>query len=101
VSALGEIVKHVATISDTIEEIDHASQSQATGLSQVNQGMSEIDEVVHSTAASAEETSISASELSDLSLKHQAQLEKMRKIDGLIDNAVHTGGNMVEVKNVS
>ncbi|SHF26934.1 methyl-accepting chemotaxis sensory transducer with Pas/Pac sensor [Vibrio gazogenes DSM 21264] len=101
VSALGEIVKHVATITDTIEEIDNASQSQATGLSQVNQGMSEIDEVVHSTATSAEETSISASELSELSLKLQAQLEKMRKIDGLIDNTAQTDSNMIEVKNVS
>lgn len=87
VNALSEIVKHVATVSNTIEEIDNASQSQARGLSQVNQGMSEIDGVTHSTAASAEETSLSASELSSLSLKLQAQLESMRKIDGLIDDA--------------
>ncbi len=101
VSALSEIVKHVVTISNTIEEIDNASQSQAAGLSQVNQGMSEIDEVVHSTAASAEETSLSASELSELSLKLQAQLENMRKIDGFIDDIAQTGGTLIEVKNVS
>lgn len=102
VSALNEIVKHVATISTTIEEIDNASQSQALGLSQVNQGMSEIDEVVHSTAASAEETSLSATELNELSLKLQAQLENMRKIDGLIDDADQTDNSlMIEVKNVS
>ncbi|SIO96544.1 methyl-accepting chemotaxis protein [Vibrio spartinae] len=101
VTALSEIVKHVATITHTIEEIDSASQSQVTGLSQVNQGMSDIDGVVHSTATSAEETSLSAAELSDLSLKLQDQLEKMRKIDGLIDNAAQTDSNMIEVKNVS
>ncbi|CAG8999032.1 MAG: hypothetical protein CENE_00996 [Candidatus Celerinatantimonas neptuna] len=101
VSALSQIVEHVATISNTIEEIDNASQSQAIGLSQVNQGMSEIDKVVHSTAASAEETSLSASELSELSLKLKAQLENMRKIDGLIDDAVQTDSSLIEVKNVS
>ena len=101
VSALSEIVKHVATISDTIKEIDNASQSQAIGLSHVNQGISEIGEVTHSTAASAEETSLSATELSELSLKLQAQLENMRKIDGLIDDADKKDVNLIEVKNVS
>ncbi|WP_428036211.1 methyl-accepting chemotaxis protein [Amphritea sp.] len=101
VSALSEIVKHVATISDTIKEIDDASQSQARGLSQVNQGMLEIGDVTHSTAASAEETSLSASELSALSLKLQAQLESMRKIDGLIDDAAKKNKALIEVENVS
>ncbi|SEB08240.1 PAS domain S-box-containing protein [Marinobacterium iners DSM 11526] len=101
VSALSEIVKHVATISDTIEEIDNVSQSQAVGLSQVNQGMSDIDQVVHSTAASAEETSLSASELSKLSLKLQAQLENISKIEGLIDDAAKKDVGLIEVKNLS
>jgi hypothetical protein len=101
VNALSEIVKHVATISNTIEEIDNASQSQAMGLSQVNQGMSEIDKVTHSTAASAEETSLSASELSELSLKLQAQLENMKKIDGLIDDSGKKEFAIIEVKDVS
>ncbi len=106
VTALSEIVKHVSTISDTIEEIDNASQSQAIGLRQVNEGMSEIGDVTHSTAASAEETSLSASELSALSLKLQAQLESMRKIDGLIDDVAEGDAakkdiNLIEVKNVS
>ncbi|WP_417552255.1 methyl-accepting chemotaxis protein [Marinomonas fungiae] len=101
VTALGEILKHVSMITNTIEEIDKASQSQAAGLSQVNQGMSEIDEVIHSTAASAEETSVSSSELTALSLKLQVQLESMRKIDGLIDDANKNGVNLIEVKNVA
>ncbi|WP_428242025.1 methyl-accepting chemotaxis protein [Gynuella sp.] len=101
VSALSEIVKHVTTISNTTEEIDNASKSQAMGLSQVNQGMSEIDKVVHSTATSAEETSLSATELSELSSKLQAQLEHMKKIDGLIDNAANKDAAIIEVKNVS
>ncbi|CAG9296976.1 methyl-accepting chemotaxis protein [Celerinatantimonas diazotrophica] len=101
VSALSEIVKHVAAISNTIGEIDSASKSQAMGLSQVNQGISDIDGVVHSTAASAEETSISATELRELSIKLQAQLENMRKIDGLIDDATKKDVNLIEVKNVS
>jgi methyl-accepting chemotaxis protein len=101
VGALSEIVKHVETISGTIEEIDNASQSQAMALSQVNQGMSEIDQVIHSTAASAEETSLSASELSQLSLKLQAQLERIRKIEGLIDDPARKEVHLIEVKRVS
>lgn len=101
VSALSEIVKHVATISNTIGEIDNASQRQATGLSQVNQGISEIDGVVHSTAASAEETSCSATELRELSLKLQGQLENIRKIDGLIDDSTKKDVALIDVKNVS
>lgn len=101
VSALGEIVKHVETISNTIEEIDSASQGQAVGLSEVNQGMSEIDEVTHSTAASAEETSLSAAELTKVSLTLQAQLENMAKIDGLIVNAEKRNDNLIKVNNVA
>lgn len=101
VMALGEIVKRVSTISSTINEIDCASQSQAAGLSQVNQGMLDIDEVIHSTAASAEETSLSATELSELSVKLQEQLENMRKIDGLIEDTNKKDLQLIEVKNVS
>ena len=101
VSALSEIVEHVVTITNTIEEIDNASQSQALGLSEVNQGMSEIDEVIHSTAASAEETSLSATELSELSLKLQAQLENIRKIDGLIDDATKKDVAVIKINKVS
>lgn len=101
VSALDDIVEHVETISSTIVEIDNASQSQATGLSEVNQCMSEVDGVIHSTAASAEETASSASKLSELSLKLQQQLENMRKIDGLIDDVAVTDASLIEVKNLS
>ncbi|MGO1297377.1 MAG: methyl-accepting chemotaxis protein [Vibrio sp.] len=101
VSALGDIVEHVTTISTTIEEIDNASQSQVAGLSQVNQGMSEIDEVVHSTATSAEETAFSARELRELSLKLQEQLQNMRNIDGLIDEAAPEDSQRIAIKNLS
>jgi len=50
---------------------------------------------------SAEETSVSATELSELSLKLQAQLENMRKIDGLIQDTANEGATLIEVENVS
>ncbi|QUX96247.1 hypothetical protein C0J08_12960 [Marinomonas sp. CT5] len=101
VGALSEIAKHVSSISETIGEIDNASQSQAVGLSQINQGMSEIDGVIHSTAASAEETSISANEVNELSLKLQAQLANIRKIDGLIVDTAKKDDNQIEIKDVT
>ncbi|WED23888.1 methyl-accepting chemotaxis protein [Vibrio sp. JC009] len=95
VTALNQIVDQVGEISHTVGEIDSASQSQADGLTQINQGMSEIDEVVHSTATSAEETSHSARELSDLAVRLNGQLESIRNIEGLFDSK-----DRIPVKNV-
>lgn len=101
VIALNEVLDHVQVISETIADIDTASQVQATGLSQVNEGMMEIDRVVHSTAASAEQTSASATELTQLSEKLQSQLENMRKIDGLIDDMTEDKGSLIQAKDIT
>ena len=92
---------HVTNISTTIKEIDNASQGQAEGLRGINHKMSEIDGVIHSTAASAKETSLSANKLTTLSVKLQAQLENIRNIDGLIDILEKNDASLIEVKNIS
>jgi methyl-accepting chemotaxis protein len=84
-SALNQVAEQISEISTAVSEIDDASKSQEAGLSQVNQAMLEIDSVVHSTAASAEQTANEAKELSSLSAKLNAQLTQIQRIDGLMD----------------
>lgn len=61
---------------------------QLESLSQVSQRVSEIDQVVHSTAASAEQASSSANELNQLAEKLRYQLTEMEKIEGLFDQTI-------------
>lgn len=85
VETLDQIVTQVNSNSQIVQIIDKASKDQVESLSQVNQGISEIDQVVHSTAASAEQTSSSASELNHLAEALRVQLTEMERIEGLFD----------------
>lgn len=75
VMALNNLVAPVALITESVATINDTSQSQAKGINDVNQGMASNDSVVHTTVA-AEQTSVSATDLSDLS--EQLQLGKIR-----------------------
>jgi methyl-accepting chemotaxis protein len=101
VSSLNAIVGQISEISTAVCEIDNASQGQADGLNQINQGMVEIDGVVHSTATSAEETSASAKELSELAILLNSRLEGIRSIEGLFDNEIQDDSNGINVKNIN
>ncbi len=52
-----------ARIESLVEEISAASTEQASGISQVNRAVSEMDHVTHQNAASAEESASAAQEL--------------------------------------
>lgn len=85
VASLETIVTLVSDISRILISIDNASTSQVEGVTQINQGMTEIEDVVHSSVSSAEETSAAAQELLMLSQKLDQQLSTIRKIPGLMD----------------
>jgi methyl-accepting chemotaxis protein len=61
---LSEIVGGVTRVTDIVAEIATASGAQASGITQVNQAIAEMDKVTQQNAASAEESSSAASELS-------------------------------------
>ncbi|MBU2549622.1 MAG: HAMP domain-containing protein [Proteobacteria bacterium] len=61
-SALDEILAGTNKVADLIDEISSASNEQASGLTQVHQGLSQVDQVTQRNTASAEETA-SASEM--------------------------------------
>ncbi|GAB4184127.1 MAG: hypothetical protein Kow00100_24740 [Geothermobacteraceae bacterium] len=84
--ALGEIVNGVTRVSDLLEEIATASNEQIHGVSQINEGLAQIDQVIQQTTANAEESAATAEELS-----HQAAA--LRSMLGRFHLAENHGGN--------
>ncbi len=62
--ALQKIAEGIVRVTDLVSEIAVASKEQAQGVSQVNLGLSQIDNVTQQNTANAEETSAAAEELS-------------------------------------
>lgn len=63
-SALSSIVEQITKVTDLVGEIASASKEQAIGVSQVSQGLEQIDSVTQANTASAEETASASEELS-------------------------------------
>jgi methyl-accepting chemotaxis protein len=66
-STMDEIVVSVRRVADIMADLSHASQEQSTGLNQINQAMSQMDQVTQGNAALVEEAAAAAQ-----SLAHQA-----------------------------
>ncbi len=62
---LDEIVGSVKKVGDIISEIAAASQEQSTGIDQVNQAVTSMDELTQQNAALAEETAAAAASMTD------------------------------------
>jgi methyl-accepting chemotaxis protein len=67
-STMDDVVKQVRHVSDLIGEISSASQEQSTGIGQIGDAVSQLDEVTQQNAALVEESAAAAE-----SLKHQAR----------------------------
>ncbi|MFW6288148.1 MAG: methyl-accepting chemotaxis protein [Spirochaetota bacterium] len=70
---LQEIVTGSTKVADFLEEIALASKEQAQGVEQINQGLSQVDQVTQSNTANAEESAAAAEELS-------AQAQQLRAL---------------------
>lgn len=62
--ALSEIQNSSVKVADIIGEITTSSNEQAQGISQINEGLTQIDTVTQTNTASAEESASAAEELS-------------------------------------
>ena len=71
--SLEEIVETVTKAADLIGEIAAASNEQAQGISQINVGLGQIEQVTQQNTSSAEETASAAEELS-------AQAQNLRQL---------------------
>ena len=62
--ALSDIQNSSVKVADIIGEITTSSNEQAQGISQINEGLTQIDKVTQTNTASAEESASAAEELS-------------------------------------
>jgi methyl-accepting chemotaxis protein len=70
---LAELVPAIRKTSELVQEVTAASNEQASGVSQINLALSQVDQVTQRNASSAEELSSTAEELS-------AQAEALQQI---------------------
>ncbi|PPD30707.1 MAG: chemotaxis protein [Methylomonas sp.] len=66
-TALNEIVAGVKKVGDIVAGIAEASVEQSAGIAQVNQAVSQMDEITQQNAALAEQASAASVSMSDLS----------------------------------
>ncbi|WP_298036644.1 methyl-accepting chemotaxis protein [uncultured Desulfuromonas sp.] len=79
--ALNEIVAGVTQVTDLVGEISAAANDQAEGIAQVNQGLTQIDQVTQQNTATAEESAAAAQELAGLAGQQQQMLTRFRLTD--------------------
>lgn len=76
--SLTEIVAGVTKMTELVGEIAEASNSQATGIAQINQGISQVSQVTQSNTATAEEGAAASEELSGQAELLKAMVAKFK-----------------------
>jgi len=89
--ALNKIVDDVSKVAKLIDEIAIASNEQATGIDQINQGIVMVSNVVQNNTATSEASAAASEELSSQAemLKQQVAKFKLRKLP---NNSYSYGG---------
>lgn len=80
-SALTDIVDGVKKVGDIIAEIAAASAEQSHGIDQVNQAVTQMDDMTQQNAALAEQTSSASNTMSQNAVKMQQTMEFFRTSD--------------------
>lgn len=80
---LHEIVTAVKRVTDIVGEIAAASQEQSTGIEQVNQAVSQMDQVTQATAAQTEELSSTAQSMATQARHLQSLVGRFRVLHGV------------------
>ncbi len=80
---LGEIVEGVSRVTSVVGEIAGVSEQQSAGIQRVKQAIVDMDRVTQQNAASAEESSSAASELSSQSEELAAMVATFRLESGV------------------
>jgi len=95
-ATMSDIVASVQRVSHIVGEISSASEEQSGDIVQVNQAMSQMDEVTQQNAALVEEAAAAAE-----ALQHQAEtLERVVSVFKLSASAVAAAGDHAEHRNV-
>ncbi len=91
--ALGEIVLKINKATDLVGEITAASNEQAEGLSQINQGLNQVDKVTQQNAANAQETA-STSEIFKKQAGHLSSLVSQFKLAESSDSVAESASDI-------
>ncbi len=75
---LGDIIKNVQVVADTIAEITAASQEQARGIDEVNKAVIQMDDVIQRNAALVEEAASSSEEMASAAQDLLLQMGQFR-----------------------
>ncbi len=81
-----EIVKDANQVNELASEVSAATQEQARGLNQVTISITDMDKVVQSNAANAEESSSIGEELNAQAVGLQSMVERLMEIIGMSHN---------------
>lgn len=81
-NSLEKIFAGVSKVSDLAEEIALASNEQASGIGQINEGLSLIDRVIQQNTSTAQESAASAQDLSSQAAELLGMLKRF-KLDSL------------------
>ncbi|MGD8399969.1 MAG: methyl-accepting chemotaxis protein [Bacillota bacterium] len=85
--SLDRIVREIAKTTDLVGAIAGASNEQASGISQVNQGINQIAQVTQTNTATAEESAAASEELAGQAEMLKEMVQKFR----LKDKGTHFG----------
>lgn len=77
-----EVVASVRRVTDIMDEISAASQEQSSGIEQVNQAVSQMDEVTQQNAALVQEASSAASSLEEQAARLESVVSVFRLAEG-------------------
>ncbi|MEF2143889.1 MAG: methyl-accepting chemotaxis protein [Desulfovibrionaceae bacterium] len=86
--SLEQIVSRAGKLADLVADIAAASDEQAKGVGQINQGLGQIDQVTQQNTANAEETASASEELS-------SQAVEMRRLVGRFRLSDKAGGRQL------
>lgn len=100
-TSLTEIVDAASKVNDIIGEIAVASQEQSRGIEQVNTAVSEMDKVVQTAAANAEESSSAAEELSSQSEELSGLVGRFQLDRASVSNHARRTNNSAELRSRS
>ena len=90
-SSLVEIKDETNKVSELLEEISTASQEQEIGIGQINQAISQMEQVIHGTAATAQESAFSAEQLG-------FQTDTIKDIMGMLGSLIFGEGQSKPIK---
>jgi methyl-accepting chemotaxis protein len=75
---LAEMVPAITRTSDLVEEINAASEEQATGITQINQAVAQVNASTQQNASAAEELAATAEEVNSQAAELQHAVEQFR-----------------------